>query len=211
MGAVGPRAGHRLKRGGGVPPPPSPTLRPCLSPRGIPIPQHQPQPHLQPPETTSPNRFYIPCDRSTTALELPRSPPLPFKRSPGHGAVKGWMLKSGSEAAAKQRQHRDGCSCLNRASPQSHVPFTPGGSPIFKKGRMALSSRRGPGCTSLARPVGAYKWDRGVREKKRRCHRTHNSLADIPDGRSRTAPRGRAATTRRRGRHPGAGETAAAK
>ena len=63
--------GNRLK-GGGVPPSP-PTLQPRLYPKGIPIPQHQPQPHFQPPETArSPhNRFHIPCDRSATALGLP--------------------------------------------------------------------------------------------------------------------------------------------
>ena len=46
--------------------------------------EHPPQPHPQPPETASPNRFDIPRDRSATAPGLPRCPPpaLPFKQKP---------------------------------------------------------------------------------------------------------------------------------
>ena len=89
------QAGNRLKGGGGLPPPPVHRLYP----KGIPIPQHQPQPHFQPPEIAPPpNRFHIPRDRSATALGLPRwPPPLPFKQSLGkgvQGAARRWCRGS---------------------------------------------------------------------------------------------------------------------
>ena len=78
-----PPPGYRLK-GGGV------TLCPPNTP-ALTLPQKHS--HTPTPATTAfptarnrppPTRFHIPCDRSTTTLELPRLPPPPplFKRSP---------------------------------------------------------------------------------------------------------------------------------
>ena len=82
------RAGNRLK-GGGLPPSPLPPPHcPDSTPKAFPSPGTSPQPHLQPPETASPNRFHIPCDRSAAALGRSRCPPPPpFKRSPGAGGT----------------------------------------------------------------------------------------------------------------------------
>ena len=44
-------AGKRLKEGGVTPSPPR--LQPSLCPKSIPVPQHQPQPHSQPPVTAA--------------------------------------------------------------------------------------------------------------------------------------------------------------
>ena len=78
----GHRDRHRLKRGGGTPSPlpntPALTLPERHSHPPTPAPTAFPTASNRPP----PNRFHIPCARSTAALELPRSPPLPFKRSP---------------------------------------------------------------------------------------------------------------------------------
>ena len=56
-------------RGGGYPPPPQHS-GPDSTPKGIPIPRRQPQPHFQPP-VTAPQLLYVPCDRYATALEFP--------------------------------------------------------------------------------------------------------------------------------------------
>ena len=67
----GPGGRKSLEGGGGLPPFPPPH---CTdpTPKAFPYPNTSPQPHLQPPVTASPNRFHIPCDRSATALGLPR-------------------------------------------------------------------------------------------------------------------------------------------
>ena len=74
-----------LERGGGGPPSPLPTAltlperhshTPTSAPTAFPTARNRPPP----------NRFHVPCDRSATALGLPRWPPLPFKQSPGGGA-----------------------------------------------------------------------------------------------------------------------------
>ena len=72
-----PPPGYRLKGGGGV------TLCPPNTP-ALTLPQKHS--HTPTPATTAfptarnrppPTRFHIPCDRSTTTLELPRLPPPP--------------------------------------------------------------------------------------------------------------------------------------
>ena len=75
-----------LEGGGRVPPPPLPVLRPQGYPKGIRIPQLQPQPHFKPP-VTAPNRLHIPCDRSAAAVELPPKPPSPSSKSLAGGVV----------------------------------------------------------------------------------------------------------------------------
>ena len=82
-----PHPGNRLRGGGGSPPPPPPNTPALTLPR-----THSSTPTLaptafstasnRPPPTNNNNHFHIPCDRSATALELPPSPPIPFKQSP---------------------------------------------------------------------------------------------------------------------------------
>ena len=80
-GVRGLGAGNRFKGGGGgYPPPPGPD-----SPKGIPIPQRQPQPHFQPP-VTAPQPLHIPRDRPATAPECPRSHPSPSSKAPSGGS-----------------------------------------------------------------------------------------------------------------------------
>ena len=85
-----------LKGGGGTPPS---ALQPCLHPKRIPIPQHQPQPHFQPPVTAHPaTAFTSPAtavqplwdcpDRtpSPSSKALPAPLPRPAPRRPLHVA-----------------------------------------------------------------------------------------------------------------------------
>ena len=67
-----------LEGGGRGLPPPHCT---DSTPKAFPYPNTSPQPHFQPPETASPNRLHIPCDRSATALGLPRWPPSPSSKA----------------------------------------------------------------------------------------------------------------------------------
>ena len=67
-------AGNRLKEGG-TPLPPPPTAL-TLYPKGIPIPQHQPQPHVQPPETAPPpTAFTSPVTALQPLWDCPDAPP----------------------------------------------------------------------------------------------------------------------------------------
>ena len=85
VGGEGGGAGNRLKGGGGYPPPPLHRL--C--PKGIPIPQHQPQPLFQPPVTAPPTAFTSPVTALQPLWDCPDCPPppFPFKRSPGAGST----------------------------------------------------------------------------------------------------------------------------
>ena len=93
-----PRLTLGLGGGGGAgirpPPPPPTTLRPSLYPKGIPIPQPRVQPHFQPP-VTAPQPLHIPCDRSATALGLPRCPPPPLSKPLGGGRGGGKRRRGG--------------------------------------------------------------------------------------------------------------------
>ena len=83
---LGPRPRESLEGGGGLPPPPLHRLYP----KGILIPQHQPQPHFQPPETAPTTAFTSPVTAlhplwdcldgpppSPSSKALPRPPPPP--------------------------------------------------------------------------------------------------------------------------------------